>query len=512
MQLNNTYTPPTGKSYFPTNPQQAQQQGQQARQQFGGFLSGLWNATKGALTPPPQQTQQPQTGMNSPSLSQLGGLNWSPTSLGQNLTKGLVQAPKQTTSVAPITGGQTAIPKSYFQPQTTPTSGTNLNIAQPSPVQQQLASVQGRVSDLQSQKDAMQRFGLTDTSQLTKDASGNYVPTTQAAATITNPFQAGPATYGGYVGALGNAPQQYAPTYQQATQGLMTAATNPNVQQAYQNIQNLQNEYANTIAQIGGTPGLGQQEAQGTQGLVNQQYQTRLAAAQGALQNALQQAQLEQSGYAQAGGLAQGQQQLQQAALTGAAGFAAPQLAPYGQGYYLPTQAGGPSGGQPVGTNGSGPAIGGSVETQRQQGAAVQNMIGTQRQAQSLATNLSSLMNSANINPANASVFTSFINGVNQWINDQSGDPQYQNFANLINEISSRYASILNQAGGTPTDQSQISHAIINGLANHEDIQTVLQSLDKNATDSIAALKSASMQNVYQNQGTTNTSGSIYDW
>ncbi len=61
-------------------------------------------------------------------------------------------------------------------------------------------------------------------------------------------------------------------------------------------------------------------------------------------------------------------------------------------------------------------------------------------------------------------------------------------FANLINEISSRYAGILNQAGGTPTDQSTISHSIINGLASGNSIEQVLGSLDKNATDSINSL------------------------
>jgi hypothetical protein len=124
-----------------------------------------------------------------------------------------------------------------------------------------------------------------------------------------------------------------------------------------------------------------------------------------------------------------------------------------------------------------------------------------------LSQNLGSLISSAGINPNNASVFTGFLNGVNQWLNTQSGDPQYQNFANLLSEISSRYASILNQSGGTPTDQSTISHSIINGLASGQSIQQVLSSLDKNATDSINALKNSSQSNAANGSGSG--SGSV---
>lgn len=242
-------------------------------------------------------------------------------------------------------------------------------------------------------------------------------------------------------------------------------------------LQNLQSQFG---TQFGNTLNerTNQAEAQGEQGAISNA-------------EALQSAPLTQRMQADAAILsaATAQQGTQQQGLQGAAGLVAPEPANiYGTFNPLnPSQYTGYGGGAP----GGGAATAGGVGAQVQQGAAVQQMTGTQSQAQALSKNLSNLITSAGINPNNASVFSSFLNGVNLWLNTQSGDPQYQNFANLINEISSRYASILNQAGGTPTDQSTISHSIINGLASGKDIQTVLGALDKNATDSINALKGA---------------------
>lgn len=121
-------------------------------------------------------------------------------------------------------------------------------------------------------------------------------PTTPTAPTApTQP------TFGGLVGALVNTPTQ-----------------NQDVIKARENLQNLQNQYAETTAQIGGTPGLGQQQAQGQQGLLQQLFAAKQTSAQAALSNALQ------------------SQQLQQSALTSAAGFAAPVQLPYSVQYTNP--------------------------------------------------------------------------------------------------------------------------------------------------------------------------------
>lgn len=287
------------------------------------------------------------------------------------------------------------------------------------------------------------------------------------------------------VGGLASTAASQSPEYQAAVQDY-------NQQKAA--LQNIQSQFG---TQFGNT--LNERtniaEAQGEQGAI-------------ANAEALQEAPLTQRMQADTAllGAATAQQGTQQSGLQGAAGLVSPQAANiYGTYNPLnPTQYTGYGGG---GT-GSGAATAGGVGTQVQQGAAVQQMTGTQAQAQALTKNLGDLITSADINPNNASVFTGFLNGVNQWLNTQSGDPQYQNFANLINEISSRYASILNQSGGTPTDQSTISHSIINGLASGKDIQTVLASLDKNATDSINALKQSSQGNAAASTGSSGSSGS----
>lgn len=161
--------------------------------------------------------------------------------------------------------------------------------------------------------------------------------------------------------------------------------------------------------------------------------------------------------------------------------------------------------GQSYGAGGAGQGgafSGGQVMEQQKQGGDYQSMLGAQQQAQSLASNLSTLIKQANINPANAGPFTTYINGINQWINNKSGNPQYQNAANLISEVASKYSNILNQSGGTPTDVSDTTHAIINGLASGKSIDQVLSTLDKNATDSINALKNAGQGN-QGSRGTT---------
>jgi len=46
----------------------------------------------------------------------------------------------------------------------------------PRDIQTQVSETQSQVADLQAQQAALTQYGLTDTDQLTKDASGNYVP------------------------------------------------------------------------------------------------------------------------------------------------------------------------------------------------------------------------------------------------------------------------------------------------------------------------------------------------
>lgn len=330
-------------------------------------------------------------------------------------------------------------------------------------------------------------------------------------------------TFPGYVSALSGTAAGPTESYNQNQgnsvadqQGLVNTVpqNNANVQAATQNIQDLQNSYANQTGLIGNSP-IGISEQGGEQGLLNTQYSSKLAAAQGALTNTLTGNAQNQTAYNEAGGLANTaagnatkQQETQQSGQYEAGTLTQPQTAnPYG--VYNPANGTYDSYG---GANGSGAAGAGGVQTQVQQGASVQQMTGQQAQAQALAQNLNSVISGAGINPAspgNAGPMTAYVNGALQWINNQSGDPQYQNFANLVSEIASRYASILNQSGGTPTDQSTLSHTILNSLAGGQSIEQVLQSLDKNATDSINALKRASQTNA---NGTTANTSSQYNF
>jgi hypothetical protein len=99
---------------------------------------------------------------------------------------------------------------------------------------------------------------------------------------------------------------------------------------------------------------------------------------------------------------------------------------------------------------------------------------------------------------------------VNQWLQKNSGSPQYQNVANLISEVANKYAAILNQSGGTPTSVSQVQQQIINGLASGTQIKDILANLDTNAQTSINALKSASQTNAAQ--GSSGSSSSSGGW
>lgn len=165
-----------------------------------------------------------------------------------------------------------------------------------------------------------------------------------------------------------------------------------------------------------------------------------------------------------------------------------------------------------AGSNGTGSLSGvGSLLATQDIGGQVKNMQGSQAQAQALSSNLSDIISKGGFNPGNAGVFNGFINGVTQWVNGQAGDPQYQNAANLINEISSKYATILTPSGGSTTDYTnKIAHGLINGLASGQSIQQVMGDLDKNASDSINALQgSAGSSGTSSNSssGTVSTGG-----
>lgn len=137
---------------------------------------------------------------------------------------------------------------------------------------------------------------------------------------VPPPQQYGPggtATNNAQSGGLIAPPQPQQPS-QSTVAGLIpgilgAASSNPDVSAARDKIQELRNRQATELQQIGSTPGLGLSEASGQEGLVNQLYVSREAAAQEALATA------------------QGQQQTQVGAYGAALGAAAPITGvPYG--------------------------------------------------------------------------------------------------------------------------------------------------------------------------------------
>jgi hypothetical protein len=208
------------------------------------------------------------------------------------------------------------------------------------------------------------------------------------------------------------------------------------------------------------------------------------------------------------------EQQLATGGAENVAGLTAPQqYGPTGIPFSPGTGTVGPLAGTSAtsGGNGTGSLANiGALQTTQDQGAQVQNMKGIQTQAQALGTNLTNLISQSGFNSTNGGIATSAINGIKQWVNNQSGDPQYKVASDLIQEIASKYSSLLNSSGGTPTDVSNTTQSIINGLASGQSIEQVISSLDKNATDSISALSSAANGNS-QSQNTSSNS-SIYNF
>jgi hypothetical protein len=339
---------------------------------------------------------------------------------------------------------------------------------------------------LKIQTQSQQNTGITknDNQTMTNDVTKtDFTPTTNpyTAMRETNPYSATAATYPGYIGALGNTPQQYNPQYQQYQEELAKAANNPNIQEAYKNIQNLQNQYANTIAQIAGGQGLTQQTAQGREGVVQNLYANQMNAAQQALANAQAQAGLQQAGYQQAGALAQGAQGLQQQALNAAAGYTAPQLSSYGLGYYQPAQAGTASGGQPIGGGnfGTGPAAAANAESVKYFQNQYDTWLSSYNGAKGIVDQrLVPFLQNSGVNPSKLNEVNSFL----RVIANNVSDPRYKQLQDIITELSSSYASILTQPGQNQTNlQTSIAQSLIDSSMNGQGILSVIDQLDKTA-------------------------------
>jgi hypothetical protein len=91
------------------------------------------------------------------------------------ITSGYTGTPEQNNQIVAFLNKQSTTPATPTTP-TTPTIPITPITTTTTP-QEQLSAAQTQLADLQAQQKALEQSGLTDTNQLTKDTSGNYVPT-----------------------------------------------------------------------------------------------------------------------------------------------------------------------------------------------------------------------------------------------------------------------------------------------------------------------------------------------
>lgn len=287
------------------------------------------------------------------------------------------------------------------------------------------------------------------------------------------------------VGSLQSMAQTPAPQYNaaqnnsaQAQNALFNAVPqqNANVQGATQNIQALQDEYAKQNGIIGNSP-IGLSEQGGEQGLLNQQYATKLGAAQTALQNALTGNAQEQAAFTGAGnlanssaGIATGQQATQQSGLAAAGGLSQPQQVGPTNVPFNPAE--GTYGAPAANAFGQGGLQGvGALQGQIGVGQNVTQLNSYLGGANVVGQNLQQLIADNNINPTDLT----YANQALQFGADKMSNPAYQKFAGQINDFVASLAPILG-VGGSATDmKTQMSSQIVNALHSGSTISQVVQ-------------------------------------
>ena len=122
-----------------------------------------------ALTPPPAPAPTTYTIKPGDNLSTLAS-KWGTT------VQAIMVANPQITNANLIISEQTLkIPSGVSVAPALPTQPTA-----PTPPPEQMATIQTQLADFQAQQTALTKYGLTDTKDLIKDASGNYVPSPSA--------------------------------------------------------------------------------------------------------------------------------------------------------------------------------------------------------------------------------------------------------------------------------------------------------------------------------------------
>lgn len=280
-----------------------------------------------------------------------------------------------------------------------------------------------------------------------------------------------------------------------------TPAQNAAVVAAKQNIQDLQNAYADQTGLIGNSP-IGLSEQGGEQGLLNSQYASKLGAAQTGLANVLQGNAQQQAAYTGAGnianteaGAATTQQQAQLGGQEAAAGLVAPTPANiYGQFNPATGLVTGYNSGTAESPNTNGVATGAELQGT----AALAQSLPANQNSFDMATGISDNFSNWLKNNPNA-VNSSNVNLVNELTNwaqgGQFSDPQYPELNQFLNEYLNTASSLVGSPG-LPTNYKQsIVDSMINPTSSTGSIQDQINNLN--------SLMATKLNTTYKNVGTT---------
>ena len=270
------------------------------------------------------------------------------------------------------------------------------------------------------------------------------------------------------------------------------------VQSATQNLQNLQNNYAIQSGIIGNSP-IGLSEQGGEQGLLNSMYANKLAAAQTAIQNALQGNAQIQSAYTGAGniagtqaGAATSEQQAQQAALAQAGSLTAPTPANIygfyqpGTGQVTPYDTGGASGG--------GIGQGAMLQGTASLAASIPQSQNSFNMATGISDQFSNWLknNPGVVNPSNINL----VNELKNWAQGgQFSDPNYPELNQFINEYLNTASSLVGTMGMPTNYKQQIVNSMINPTSQTGSIEQQIANLN--------SLMANKLNTTYQSVGVT---------
>lgn len=319
------------------------------------------------------------------------------------------------------------------------------------------------------------------------NTNSQYNPTPEAK--TTNTYSGGTNGYGGVfpglistVSNMANVPDrgftQAQNTSQQASQNLLNSTPQQNqaVLDQKQQIQNLQTDYANQTANIGGSR-TNLSESGGEQGLLNNLYSGRLGALETGLQNVLQGNAQQQTAYNSAGqlantaaGQATGQQGVQQSGLLGAAGLTYPQQVGPTNVPYNPAEG---TYGQPANQayGAGGLANVGILNSQVAAGQTYGQNSAILGKVQSQLPGLQQAIQDSNFNPSDATG----INQIVQWGKGALSDSSIPKIQGSLNDIVGGLSQVLGVPSSGGSDfRLQFAGSIVNALQSGSSINDAI--------------------------------------